>query len=103
LSPEAVQNILSAELDIVDKVCVVQGYTFLVARTIDKHDLPQHVSEIFSAFGVLDLGSLEAEMVLEVLKVVYAVGKTLYTTLPGKFKCGWMVLATRWWSGSEGL
>lgn len=85
------QNILSAELDIVDKVRVVEGYTFLVARSIDKHDLPQHVSEIFSVFGVLDLGSLEAEMALEVLKVVYAVGKTLYTTLPGKLSSGvWM-------------
>ena len=85
---QAVQNILSTKLDIVDKVCVVEGYTFLVARSIDKHDLPQHVSEIFSAFGVLDLGSLEVEMALEVLKVVYAVGKTLYTTSPGKLSSG---------------
>jgi hypothetical protein len=88
---QAVQNILSTQLDIVDKVCVVEGYTFLVARSIDKHDLPQHVSEIFSAFGLLDLGSLEAEMALEVLKVVYAVGKTLYTMSPGKLSSGvWM-------------
>jgi len=72
----------------VDKVCVVEGYTFLLARSIDKHDLPQHVSDIFSAFGVSDLGSLEVEMVLEVLKVIYAVGKTLYTTSPGKLNSG---------------
>jgi len=74
---------------------VVEGYTFLVARSIDIHDLPQHVSEIFSAFGNLDLGSLETEMALEVLKVIYAVGKTLYTTSPGE-------LSTRVWTDGRG-
>jgi hypothetical protein len=83
-----VQHLLSTKLDIVDKVCVVEGYTFLVAQSIDKHDLPQHVSEIFSAFGELGLGSCEAGMALEVLKVIYAVGKTLHTTSPGKLTSG---------------
>lgn len=81
---QAVQNLLSTTVDVVDKMYVVEGYTFLVARSIDKDELPQHISVIFSAFRDLDISSCEAGTALEALKVIYGVGKTLHTTSPAK-------------------
>ena len=74
---------------------VVEGYTFLVARSVDKDDLPQHISVIFSPFRPLDLGSSEGPMALELLKTIYGVGKTLYTTSPAK-------LTSNAWKGGIG-
>jgi hypothetical protein len=80
----AVQNLLSTTVDVVDKMYVVEGYTFLVAQNVDKEDLPQHISVIFTAFRDLDISSCEVATALEVLKVIYGVGKTLHTTSPAK-------------------
>ena len=71
-----------------DKIHVVEGYTFLVAQSIDELDLPQFVSVVFSAFGAIDLDSCEANMALGLLKMIFAVGRTLYTTSPGKLSSG---------------
>ena len=83
---QAVRQLLSSPADIVDTIYVVEGYTFLVARSIDKDEIPQHISVLIEAFGNVDIGSCDSVIALRILKVVFAVGKTLYTTSPGKLE-----------------
>lgn len=83
---QAVRQLLSSPVDIVDTIYVVEGYSFLVARTMDKDEISQHVSVIIEAFEHIDVRSCDSVMALRILKVVFAVGKTLYTTSPGKLE-----------------
>lgn len=63
---------------------MVEGFTFLIAQSIEKESIPQHLASVVSAFEGLDVASCEARLALEALKVCFAVGRTLYTTSPGK-------------------
>lgn len=83
---QAVRQLLSSPIDIVDKVRVVEGYTFLVSQSINKDEIPQHISNLLEAFGTIDIGSCDSITALMVLKVISAVGKTLYTTSPRKLE-----------------
>jgi hypothetical protein len=80
----AIHQLLSSPVEISDKVCVVEGLTFLVAQSIEKEAIPQHLAPVVSAFEGLDVGGCEAPLALEALKVCLAVGRTLYTTSPAK-------------------
>jgi hypothetical protein len=80
----AVYHLLSQPIDIVSKTCVVEGYTFLIAQNSDKDQLPQHLSAIMEALGIVDVEQCDSSTALYVLKIIFAVGKTLYTTAPRK-------------------
>jgi hypothetical protein len=80
---QLVRRLLLSPVDIVDQIYVVEGYTFLVSQRIHKDEIAQHVSIIIDAFGNVDFESCDSGTALNVLKVVFAVGKTLYTTAPG--------------------
>jgi len=70
----------------VDTICVVKGYTFLVARSVERDEIPRYISIIIEAFGDIDYNSCDSGTASKVLKVVFSVGNTLYTTSPGKLK-----------------
>lgn len=91
----AVQQLLSTPVDIVNKIRVVEGYTFLIARSVDEDEIPQHIASLIEPFGSVDIGSCDTVMALNILKIVYAIGKTLYTTSPSK-------LDSNKWAGGQG-
>lgn len=84
----AIHQLVSSRVEISDKVCVVEGLTFLVAQSIEKEAIPQHLAPVVSVFEGLDVGGCEAPLALEALKICFAVGRTLYTTSPGKLDAG---------------
>jgi len=87
---QAVQQLLLSSVDIVDTVHVVEGYTFLVAMSIEKDDIPEHISVLMEAFGNVDINSCDPNLAFRILKVVFAIGKTLYSTAPRKLESkGW--------------
>ena len=81
---QAVRQLVSSPAYIVDKVRVVEGFTFLISRNIDKEKIPGHCSAIFDVLDTIDIRSCNSDTALETLKIVFAVGKTLYTTSPEK-------------------
>lgn len=81
---QAIHQLISSRVEISDKVVIVEGYTFLVAQSLGKEEIPRHISPVFQAFANLDLESCDSALALEALKVCFAVGRTLYTTAPGK-------------------
>lgn len=92
---QATRNLVSAPGKIEDKICVVEGYTFFVTQNMDKDEISQYVSYLIEAFDNIDFTSCDSEMALQVLKIVYSIGKTLYTTSPGK-------LASEAWTTGRG-
>jgi hypothetical protein len=78
---QAVRKLLTQPVNIVDKVKVLEGYAFLVARSFPE-EIYLHLSFIMEALQVVD--ACDSVMALEVLKIVFAVGKTLYTMSPAE-------------------
>jgi len=93
---QAINQLLPTHIEISDKVCIVEGYTFLVAQRVDKEDVPRHVSPVFQAFANLDIDSCTSGVALEALKIYFAVGRSLYTASPGE-------LGARAWTEGVGL
>jgi len=93
---QAINQLLSTHVEISDKVCILEGYTFLVAQTVDKEDVARHISPVFQAFANLEIGSCTSGVAVEALKICFAVGRSLYTTAPGE-------LDTRAWTEGVGL
>jgi hypothetical protein len=83
---QAIRHILRVSVEIADKIRVVEGYTALVAQSVDEEQIPQNISVILEAFGSVDTGSCDCDEALEVLKVISAIGKKLYVTSPGKLQ-----------------
>jgi hypothetical protein len=92
---QAVQQLLSTPVDIVCQIRVVEGYMFLIAQSIDEDEIPQHIAYLIEAFGNVDIGSCDPVIALNILKIVCAVGKTLYTTSPSK-------MDSNKWMGGQG-
>ena len=80
------RQLLASSVDVVDTICVVEGYTFLVARSMERDEIPGHISIIIEAFGDIDYNSCDSGTASKILKVVFAVGNTLHTTSPGKLE-----------------
>lgn len=74
----------------------MEGFTFIIAQKIDKEEIPRHISIIVDVFGNVDIGLCDPAVALEMMKIIFAVGKTLYTTSPQK-------LDTKAWTEGDGL
>ena len=102
---QAIHQLLSSAVEISDKVCIVEGYTFFVAQRIGKEDIPRQISPVFQVFSNLEIGSCTSEVALEALKIWFSVGRTLYTTSPGELDAkSWtegMGLAMANWIGQS--
>jgi len=100
---QAVRQLLTQPVEIVDKIMVVEGYTFLIAQSVPAEDEVRFLSfiiiEALKGVEFSDPNSfcVDSNIALQVLKIIFAVGKTLYTTAPAKLN----ELAWREGDGSE--
>jgi len=78
--------LLTGNIDIVHKLTIVEGYTFLFASRLDKEAIPSLISSILEPIVSVNVQHCDSAVALSVLKIVFTVGKTLYTTAPGKLE-----------------
>jgi len=73
----------------------VEGFAFIIAQKTDKEEIPRHISIIIDVFCNVNIGLCDPAVALEMMKIIFAVGKTLYTTSPQK-------LDTKAWAERDG-
>jgi len=81
---EDLHILLLNDIDIVEKLIALEGYIFLFASRLDKEIIPGVISSILRPMLSIDVQHCDSIGALNVLKIVFAIGKTLYTTAPGK-------------------
>jgi hypothetical protein len=91
----AIREILSGQIDIVEKIRVLEGYVYLIAQSVDAQHIPDSVSNILGAFANVDIHACDPGMALDMLKVVFTIGKTLHSFAPSK-------LSSQAWSEGPG-
>jgi hypothetical protein len=81
-----VRRLYTKPVDIVDRIFVLQGYTCLLARSLTADETVTNLGVIIAAIFTVDFDTCDAVTALVVLKAVFAIGKELYSTAPGKLE-----------------
>jgi hypothetical protein len=76
--------LLEGNMDIVEKLTILDGYIFLFASKSDKEDIPLIISTVLDPIVTVGVQHCDSVTALNISKVVFAIGKALYTTAPGK-------------------
>jgi hypothetical protein len=82
---QAIRQILvSGQVEIVDKIRVVEGYTYLIAQRVETEHIPENIGNIVRIFGSVDGDVCDPVMALQILKIVFAIIKSLHSYAPSK-------------------
>lgn len=75
---------IASDVDIFNKIRVVEGYTFWTGINTPKEDISSKIGILIEAFGDIDVDSCDSAAATNILKLGFAIGKTLSTTVPAK-------------------
>jgi hypothetical protein len=81
-----VRRLYTEPVDIVDRIFVLQGYTCLLARSLAADETVINLGVILDSIFNVDFDTCDVFTGLVVLKAVFAIGKGLYITAPGKLE-----------------
>jgi hypothetical protein len=81
-----VRRLYIEPVDIVDRIFVLKGYTCLLVRSLTTDETVTNLGVILDAIFMVDFDTCDALTALVVLKAVFAIGKELYSTAPGKLE-----------------
>ena len=81
-----VRRLYTEPVDMVDRIFVLQGYTCLLARSLAADETVINLGVILDSIFTVDFDTCDVLTALVVLKAVFAIGKGLYSTAPGKLE-----------------
>jgi hypothetical protein len=81
---QEIRRVIASDIDIFNKIRVVEGYTFWTGINTPKEDISSKIGILIEAFGDIDVDSCDSAAATNILKLGFAIGKTLSTTVPAK-------------------
>lgn len=81
-----VRKLFIIPTNIEDIISVLQGYTYLIAKNLTAEETVGNLGFVMDAIFRWDVDTCDSLTALAVLKALFAIGKDLYSTAPGKLE-----------------